>query len=223
MPKRAIIFANGHLPDLEAAHRLIRPDDFLIAADGGTRHALALGLLPSIVIGDLDSLTPDDGQRLEGSGVEIRQHPPNKDETDLELALRLALDTGYRSILVLAALGGRLDQTLGNLAMLTAPSLVEVDVRLDDGVEEAFFVRTQDKASPLEANRRVEGCPGDTVSLIPWGSPTEGVITEGLRWPLRGETLYPDKTRGISNELLVETARVAVQSGLLLIIHHRSS
>jgi thiamine pyrophosphokinase len=217
--KRAIIFVNGHLPDLEAARRLIRPDDFLIAADGGTRHALALGLLPSIVIGDLDSVTADDRRRLEGSGVEIRQYPPDKNETDLELALRIALEAGYSSILVLAALGGRLDQTLSNLALLTDPSLAEVDVRLDDGIEEAFFVRTQAKASPRGASRRVEGCPGDTVSLIPWGGLAEGVTTDGLRWPLRGETLHPDKTRGISNEMLAEIATISLKSGLLLVIH----
>jgi thiamine pyrophosphokinase len=220
--KRAIIFVNGHLPDLEAARRLIRPDDFLIAADGGTRHALALGLLPSVVVGDLDSVTADDRRRLEGSGVEIRQYPPDKNETDLELALRTALGAGYRSIFVLAALGGRLDQTLGNLALLTDPSLAEVDVRLDDGIEEAFFVRTQAKASPRGASRRVEGCPGDTVSLIPWGGLAEGVTTDGLRWPLRGETLHPDKTRGISNEMLAEIATISLKSGLLLVIHRHT-
>ena len=214
MTERAIIFVNGHLPDFEAARCLIRPDDFLIAADGGTCHALALGLLPSIVIGDLDSLTPDDRQRLEGSGVEIRQYPPDKNETDLELALRTALEADYRSILILAALGDRLDQTLGNLALLTAPSLVEVDVRLDDGVEEAYFVRTQ---------ADIQGCPGDTVSLIPWGGLSEGVTTEGLRWPLRGETLRPDKTRGMSNEMLAEIATISLKSGLLLVIHRRQN
>lgn len=212
--KRAIIFANGHLPDLEPARRLIRADDFIIAADGGTRHALALGLLPSIVIGDLDSLTSDDRQRLEGSGVKFRLYPPDKNETDLELALRFALEAGYRSILILAALGGRLDQSLGNLALLTDPSLAEVDVRLDDGIEEVFFVRKQ---------ADIQGRPGDTVSLLPWGSPAGGVTTEGLRWPLRGETLYPDKTRGVSNEMLGETASVTIQSGLLLVVHRRQN
>jgi len=211
---RAIIFANGHLPDLEPARHLIRGDDFLIAADGGMRHILALGLLPSIVIGDLDSLTPDDRQRLEGgSGVEIRQYPRDKNETDLELALRAALDAGYCSLLVLAALGGRLDQTIANLSLLTAPRLSTLDVRLDDGVEEAFFVR--DRAA-------ISGKPGDTVSLLPWGSPAQGVTTEGLRWPLRGETLYSDKTRGISNELLAETATISLKSGLLLVIHRHT-
>ena len=212
--KRAIIFANGHLPDLEPARRLICPEDALIAADGGTQHILALGLLPSLVIGDLDSLAADNRRRLEGSSVEIRQYPRDKNETDLELALHSALDEGYRSILILAALGGRLDQSLGNLALLTDPSLAEVDVRLDDGIEEVFFVRKQ---------ADIQGRPGDTVSLLPWGGPAEGVTTEGLRWPLRGETLYPDKTRGVSNEMLGETASVTIQSGLLLVVHRRQN
>ncbi|MBA4379688.1 MAG: thiamine diphosphokinase, partial [Anaerolinea sp.] len=110
--KRAIIFANGHLPDLEPARRLIRPGDTLIAADGGTRYILALGLLPSVVIGDLDSLTTDDKQRLEESGIQIRQYPRDKDDTDLALALHYAVEAGHREILVVAALGGRLDQSL---------------------------------------------------------------------------------------------------------------
>ena len=212
---RALVFVNGHLPDLEAARRLIRTEDTLIAADGGTRHILALGLLPSIVIGDLDSLAADDRQRLEGLlGVDIRQYPSDKNETDLELALRLTRDSGYRSILILAALGGRLDQTLGNLSLLTDPSLAEMDVRLDDGVEEALFVRSRAAFS---------GRPGEAVSLIPWGGPAGGVTTEGLRWLLHGETLYPDKTRGISNKMLGETASVALQSGLLLVVHRRQS
>ncbi len=215
MPEnRALIFANGHLPDLEAARRLIRPGDTLIAADGGMRHLLALGMLPSVVIGDLDSLTTDDRRQLEESGAEIRQYPRDKDETDLELALRLSLEAGQRSILVVGGLGGRLDQSLGNLALLTDPSLAKIDLRLDDGVEEAFFVRDRCE---------VRGRAGDIVSLLPWGSPAEGVTTDGLRWSLCSERLYPDQTRGVSNELLGETASISIQSGLILVIHRRQS
>ncbi|MDP3184389.1 MAG: thiamine diphosphokinase [Anaerolineales bacterium] len=218
---RAVIFVNGHLPDLEPARRLIHPGDTLIAADGGTRYILALGLLPSVVIGDLDSLTTDDKQRLEESGIEIRQYPRDKDDTDLALALHYAVEAGHREILVVAALGGRLDQSLGNLALLTDPSLAEIDVRLDDGVEEAFFVRGRCEASPRGASREVRGRAGDILSLLPWGGPAEGVKTEGLRWPLPGESLYPHRTRGISNEMLGESAIVSLESGLLLCIHRR--
>ena len=224
---RCIIFANGILPDLAAARRLIRPDDLILAADGGTRHALDLGLTPSIVIGDLDSLTFDPSttlraglQPLTDLGTKFIQRPRDKDETDLELALDYAIQNGCREIVIVAALGGRLDQTLGNLALLTdprhKPALSEVegslDTRLDDGVEQTFFCRDRSE---------IEGRRGDLVSLIPWGGEVRGVRTQGLRWPLSDETLLPHKTRGISNELLGETASVEIESGLLLIVHRR--
>ncbi len=207
---RAVIFVNGRIPDLEQARRLTRPGDTLVAADGGTRHILALGLIPSVVIGDLDSLTDDDRRKLDAAGTEIRRFPRDKNKTDFELALQYTLEAGHHEILIVAALGNRLDQTLGNLALLTDPSLAGLQIRVDDGVEQAFFASTL---------AQVEGHPADPVSLIPWGRKATGVITEGLRWPLRGETLYPYKTRGISNELLGETASVSLKSGLLLIVH----
>jgi len=208
---RCIIFANGRLPDLTAARGVIRAEDTLIGADGGTRHALDLGLRPSLIIGDLDSVTFD----LEGlarAGTRIIQHPKDKNETDLELALEQAVELGHREIVILGALGGRLDQTLGNLSLLTNSQYASLDIRLDDGVEEAFFLRNQ---------AVISGEPGDLVSLIPWGEEVGGIQTEGLRWPLKGETLQPYKTRGISNEMTGSTAGVKVESGLLLVIHRR--
>jgi thiamine pyrophosphokinase len=209
---RAVIYVNGHIPDLETVRRLIRPGDTILAADGGSRHALALELTPSVVIGDLDSLTGDDMRKLEIDGTEIHRRPRDKNETDFELALQYAVEAGYREILVVAALGYRLDHTLGNLSLLTDPLLSTFDVRLDDGVEEVFFTR---------GRCQVRGAAGDIVSLIPWGAEVTGVVTDGLRWPLGGETLHPHRTRGISNELLGETASVNLKSGLLLIVHSR--
>ena len=211
---RLIIFANGIVPELESARRLLQAGDFLIAADGGTRHVLALGLFPSIVIGDLDSLTQDDRRRLDAKGVEIQQYSRDKAETDLELAFHYACTSGYREILVIGALGGRLDQTLGNLSLLTKPEFATLNVRIDDGVEEAFITR---------GRCVVHGKPGDIVSLIPWSGEVRGVCTEGLRWPLLEETLFPEKTRGISNEMARETATISQKSGLLLVIHHRQA
>ena len=211
---RLVIFANGIIPGLGSARRLIQAGDVLIAADGGTRHILALGLFPSIVIGDLDSLTQDDRRQLEAKGVEIQQYSRDKDRTDLELAFHYACTGGYREILVIGALGGRLDQTLGNLSLLTNPEFATLNVRIDDGVEEAFITRDQCE---------VHGKPGDIVSLIPWSGEVSGVCTEGLHWPLQDETLFPDKTRGISNEMTCETAAISQKSGLLLVIHHRQA
>lgn len=209
---RTIIFANGTLPDPDSARRLVRADDLILAADGGTRHALALGLTPSIIIGDFDSIMPEERRKMKEADVQLIQHPRDKNETDLELALDYAIGTGSREIVIVAALGGRLDQTLGNIALLTDSRLSTFDFRLDDGVEETFFVR--DRA-------QVEGRRGDLVSLIPWGGEVRSVRTEGLRWPLSDETLLPHKTRGISNEMTGEVANIQIQSGLLLIVHRR--
>jgi thiamine pyrophosphokinase len=207
---RAVIFVNGRIPDLEQVRKLIHPNDHIFAADGGTRHALALGLLPSLVIGDLDSLSPDDRLKLEAARTEIRLYPRSKDETDFELALDYSVSAGFTEILVIGALGNRLDQTLGNLALLTDPPLEGLNVRVDDGAEEAWFIHAQS---------RVEGQKGDVVSLIPWGGEVTGITTIGLRWPLNGETLHPAKSRGLSNELLGESASISLESGLLLVIH----
>ncbi len=221
-PTRAVIFANGTLPDPEAARRLLRPGDTLLAADGGTHHLLALGRIPAVVIGDLDSVTDEERRLLDQAGASVRKYPRDKDETDLELAMRHAVETGHRQILVVGGLGGRLDQALGNLSLLADPARGTLDVRLDDGVEEAFFVHPGRRSRVRGGGREVRGSPGEIVSLIPWGSPAEGVVTEGLRWPLHGETLFPHRTRGVSNELTGETASVTLTAGLLLVVHRRN-
>lgn len=211
---RAIIFANGYLPNLEKARAIIRADDIIIAADGGTRHALALGLRPDLIIGDLDSITEDERQKMESAGVKIVKYSRDKNETDLELAIQQALDVKSEQIIIVAALGGRLDQTLANLALISDIRFAHLDARLDDGVEEASFCRAQ---------LRVWGKSGDVVSLIPWQGAVKVIRTENLKWPLHHEMLYPEKSRGVSNEMTSDTARIEIESGLLLVVHRRNS
>jgi thiamine pyrophosphokinase len=216
---RAVIFANGQLSDIEAARSLLQADDYLIAADGGANHLMKMGILPDIVIGDLDSVDENALFELKSAGVAIQQYSEDKDETDIELALRYAVELRPSAILIIGALGGRLDQTLANLSILTDPTLSGLDIRLDDGVEQAFFCRA---SAAKGGQAEVRGRGGDIVSLIPWLAPVEGVTTEGLQWPLYAETLYPDKSRGISNAMLADTASVRIQAGLLLVVHRRT-
>ena len=217
---RIVIFANGGVPSLGTARALLQADDYIIAADGGANHLLAMGILPEVVIGDLDSINEDTLFELTNAEVTIEQYSEDKDETDIELALHYAVELHPSAILIVGALGGRLDQTLANLSVLTDPTLPAIDVRLDDGVEEAFFCRA---SAGKGGQAEVRGRSGDVVSLIPWHGPVEAVITEGLQWPLYGETLYPDRSRGVSNVLLGDTASIRIQSGLLLIVHRRQT
>jgi thiamine pyrophosphokinase len=215
MTMRAIVFANGEFPDPQSARKLLRPGDLIVAADGGTRHALAAGVTPDIVIGDLDSLSPETRARLEAAGTRIVRFSPRKDETDLELALLHTAQEGATEIVILAALGGRLDQTVANVLLLALPELKGLAVRIVEGAQEAFLIH----------NRAIiAGQPGDTVSLIPLGGDAVGVTAEGLEWPLCEDTLRFGPARGVSNVLTTERASVRVLRGsLLCIVTHASS
>ena len=211
---RAIIFANGEFPHPQTARDLLHPGDLIIAADGGTRHALTAAATPQVVIGDLDSISPADQARVENSGARIIRLSPRKDETDLELALLYAVRQGATEIIVLAALGGRLDQTIANVLLLSLPELAGLDVRIVEGAQEAFLIR---------GAATITGRPGDTVSLIPLGGAATGVTSDGLEWSLREETLHFGPARGVSNLLTSEQARVRVRRGMLLcVVTHAS-
>ena len=212
--QRIIIFANGELPDLEKARLLLRSDDYIICADGGTRHAVALDIEPHLIIGDMDSAEKGQLQALQRADILLELFPHDKNETDLELAIQRAIGLNPGQILVMGALGGRLDHTLGNIALLSDMLHPSLDIRLDDGVEQVLLCRDQ---------VQIHGASGDLVSLIPWQGSVSGIRTESLKWALDNETLYPDKTRGLSNEMLGETASVSIASGLLLVVHRRKS
>jgi thiamine pyrophosphokinase len=206
---RAVIFANGTFTDPRQARDLLRADDLIIAVDGGTRYAWQVGVDPELVIGDLDSLTGEEQERLRSSGAEVSSFSPHKDRTDLELALLRASSEGADEILILAALGGRLDQSIANLLLLTLPELADCDVRIVQGAQVAFVIRDE---------ALIEGRRGDTVSLIPLGGDALGVTAQGLAWPLDDDVLRFGPARGISNVLTREQASVRVRQGLLLCV-----
>ena len=211
---RAIIFANTELHDRDAAKRLIQPGDVLIAADGGARNCLALGLTPSVVIGDFDSLSEQEQSQLESTGAQLIRHSARKDETDLELALLHAKSLEADEVIVLAGLGARWDQSLANLLLPTHPHLEGLDITFIDGNQLICTIYDQ---------RRIKGNPGDTVSLLPIGGDVTGVITMNLEYPLSDETLFFGTTRGMSNVLVENEASITIKSGVLLCVLIRKS
>lgn len=217
MHKRAVIFANGELCDAKKISEQIVSSDFLIAVDGGHHHMNSLGLIPDLVIGDLDSIQKKELIQLQNSGVEILKFPSEKDETDLELALREATTRGYLNILIVAGLGGRLDQTLGNLSLLKANFLANSLIKLDDGYEEVWNLKKSTYPKGLQINGEI----GDVVSLLSFGSETKGINTEGLKYALARENLLLYQTRGVSNEMVESKAKVSLTDGELIVIHTR--
>ncbi len=210
---RVLIFANGDLnPGPQVDQALEGAGEALIiAADGGARHALALGLAPHIVIGDMDSLSEEELAHCAMLGATLLRYPPAKDETDLELALLYAAGHGAETVRVLGAMGGRLDQTLANILLLTLPALRGRDVRLIAGRQTAWLL--------WPGEHRLTGQQGDTLSLIPLGGEVTGIVTTGLAYPLRNETLSFGPARGISNVFAAETATIRLAAGMLLAVH----
>jgi thiamine pyrophosphokinase len=215
LQKPALIFANGDINDGPMVRRALDAtasiQPYVVAADGGARVALHFGYQPDIVIGDLDSLSPEEVSSLRSQSVEIEQHPAAKDETDLELALLHCAAQGCEWLRVIGSLGDRFDQTLANVYLLALPALFGRNVKLVAGRQELYLLHP--------GRHRILGEEGDTVSLLPLGGAVSGIVTEGLQYPLRDETLYFGPARGVSNVMLANEASLATDDGTLLIVH----
>ncbi len=210
----SLIVANGPAPSLDQLRREAEDADLVIAADGGTAHILAAKLFPDLVIGDLDSVTREALDALRDAEVEVLKFPTHKNETDLELAVAEAVKRGATSVTIIAAVGGRLDQTLANVFLLALPQFAGIPIRIVTGREEAFLVRNQ---------ALIHGAVGDTVSLIPLTPQVRGVTTRGLEYPLQDAVLRFGPTLGVSNRLYGEEGMVALREGLLLVVHEMAA
>jgi thiamine pyrophosphokinase len=209
----AVLFANGDFndgPAVRAALALSGPR-IVIAADGGLRHVEQLGLTADLVVGDMDSVEPEALLRAEKAGAQIVRASPRKDETDLELALLAAAARGCIRLRVIGAVGSRLDQTLANVYLLALPSLRGCDVA------SVSFAQTIWLARP--GTVLVRGSAGDTLSLLPIDGDAEEITTQGLEYPLRGETLHFGPARGVSNVMTQQEAEIRFKRGLLLLVH----
>ncbi|MFC1975691.1 thiamine diphosphokinase [Chloroflexota bacterium] len=209
---RIVIFANGILSQPDLIRARLRPTDRIYCADGGTRHALALGLTPHAIIGDLDSLSPEIVAQMEAAKVVIHRHPGRKDKTDLELALQLAVAEEPDEILLLTVLGGRLDQMLANILLLARPEYAPVQLTLADGPYWAMLLRAHQSIT-------IPGRPGDTLSLIPLTPTVSRVSLTGVEWPLEKVVLSFGDTFTVSNTLTTGQAIVQIGEGLVLVVH----
>lgn len=209
---RIVIFANGNLTEPHRLRRRLHPSDRIFCADGGTVHALALGLTPEVIIGDLDSLPPELTAQMESAGVTFQRHPARKDQTDLELAFQTAVAAGADEILLVTALGGRLDQMLANIFLLARPEYVPARLTLVDGSQSATVLRSHQTLT-------LTGQPGDTLSLVPLTPTVHGVNLSGVEWPLVEATLSFGSTWSISNAFTVPQATLRIGEGMVLVVH----
>jgi thiamine pyrophosphokinase len=207
-----LIFANGDFTEGDWLQPYLQQAQTIIAANGGLTHVERLGLRPDCLVGDMDSLTAE--QKTAVANVKKITYPADKDETDLELALLYAIEQ-YPGVKVgvVAAFGGRIDQTVANLLLLTHPRLQNQSIVLLSPHQRSWLL------TPSRSPASIEGAVGDLVSLLSLGGDALVAYTDGLHWPLVEERLTFGPARGVSNKMTAATATVALTSGQLLIVH----
>lgn len=206
--KPGLVLLAGDLFDFDIARR---DWAFIVAADGGARHALSQKVRLDHVIGDFDSLTPQELDVLAAAGVPTTRLPRDKDLTDGEAAVRWALtNTGADEIVIAGGLGGRFDHALGSLVLLEQLARGGRRGCVTDG-RQTVYLLVQDLVVP--------GRPGDQISIVPLTPQVTGVSATGVRWPLQGATLSAASTLSISNELTDRSARFAVAQGRAVVVH----
>lgn len=211
--KRAVIFVNGNLSDLSQAQDIITDEDYLIAADGGVKYILKLGLMPNAVIGDFDSISPALQKKLLQKNIELIKHPRKKDETDFELALQLTLKRKFNKIIIFGILGDRIDHLLANIFLITKMQIENplIKIKIIEGNKEIFV---------LNKKIIINGKIGDEVSIIPISEKLENIVTVGLEYKLYHENLFFGSTRGISNFMVKTSAKITASNGTAVIEHN---
>jgi thiamine pyrophosphokinase len=208
---RAAVFLNGAPDPPYLLRQAARSADLIVAADGGARHALEAGILPGVVVGDMDSLGEEKARSIEGQGAVLERHPAKKDKMDGHLALLAARERGATEAAILCASGGSIAAFFALPHLLLLAERIGLAAVVVAGWGVAFVVEN--------GSKRLDGAPGDGVSVFPVVGPAEGVTLESMAYPLRDARLEPGDTLGFHNELTGGGARVEVRNGALLVIH----
>jgi thiamine pyrophosphokinase len=207
-----LIFANGDLTEPPELPDLLARADLIIAADGGANSCRCLGIIPDVLIGDLDSIDPAILKEFQEKAVAIHRHPPRKDATDLELALDFAMIQGARQVWLFGGLGGRWDMSLANVLLAAQEKYKTLSFTIPGP---ACLLHILHPGEPFT----LSGSVGQTVSLLPLRGDVRGLTLHGFAYPLHDATLPFGTTRGISNVLNEPAATVQFHGGVLLCIH----
>jgi thiamine pyrophosphokinase len=209
MEKCVIVGAGECSPQSLRELLKLNENDMCIAADGGLDYLLQAGISPQLVIGDMDSLS--DSERLKP--YDTRLYPPEKDDTDMLLAIKEGLNRGYKYFEIYGALGGRLDHTFANLQCMEYLINNGAKGRLI-GDKGCLVVMLKGEDITFKATNHQKG---QRISIFSYGREAHGVTIKGLKYTANNITLKSDFPIGVSNEFIGEDAYIKVNEGILMI------
>ncbi len=174
----------------------------VICADGGLLIAQKLGLSPDFLIGDYDSMKIPTG--------DVIKLPMEKDMTDTEAAIDLAVSKGFTDITLLGGLGGRFDHTMGNIGMLAKFCGSDTKLFIADGQNYLFMIAPGTYTVPKNDYTY--------MGILSYGNAAENVTLRGVKYPLTNHYLTNETTLGVSNEIEGEFATISFTKGRLLVV-----
>lgn len=207
----AVVVVTGAAPLRRAAVDALPTDAVVIACDGALDHALAAGIHPSILIGDLDSVSSDALDWAERHAT-IDRFDPDKDHTDTELALRRAADLNPNRLVLLSGGGDRLDHTLAAITALGHRCLTSIPTI------DAWWGGQRLRILHGPGRTTLDLPIGSTLSLIALHGLCTGVTISGVRWPLDAADVAPGLGLGISNETTEPTVALSISAGVLTVV-----
>jgi len=213
MKKIIIVVTGGQIRDpafLQLKLSEMKPSA-IICADSGARHLYSLGVIPDVIIGDMDSLAPEMQSYFEGKKCRFIRYPEAKDETDTQLALEHAFCMAPEEVYVFGAFGSRIDHVMANISLLVLGAKKNTHITLIDEWCEAVVVTRE---------YVILGEIGQTVSLLPLSDKVTGITLEGFEYPLENGVMEIGKPYGISNRLIAAKGVISVKTGYLLVIRY---
>jgi thiamine pyrophosphokinase len=207
--KTVLIVANGNSNSKLFYQKLSKKVDFIIGVDGGAGKLIKCGITPDLVVGDFDSIRDSELNLLKKKGVNILQFPEDKEYSDTDLAINVALKKHFDAFILSGMLYGRIDHMFFNASLLYP--------LLKKG-KDAYILEEREEIYITGGRRKIKTKKGNIVSLYPLTNVVQGVKTSGLKYQLSGKTLLKGKTLTLSNIAVSNVVQVEVKKGALLII-----
>lgn len=214
--KHFFVIAGGDIDDAFACHMIkVQKPDGMIAADKGMDFFYRNKIKPDFIIGDFDSADSESLSYFKGqSEIQIKKLLPEKNDTDTEAAVRLAISLGAEQITLLGVTGSRLDHVLGNIELLGIGLKERIPIALLDAHNRIQMI---DKGITIAKSEQ----HGKYVSLLPYTDKVSHLTLRGFKYPLLDASLESFCTLGISNEIVEEEAEIIFESGILLVVESK--
>ena len=206
---KGLIICGGSVEDTQYLKRYLNDIDLVICADKGGLYAKQMGIMPHLLLGDMDSIPKDVLNYYKESNVEMELFPSEKDMTDSEIAIYRAVSMGCNELVIMGAVGSRIYHSVSNIFILK--KLLEKNIN-------AVIVNKDNEIRLINDSIELSKDEGYYVSLLPLTQKVTGITTKGLYYPLNDGELEFGISLGVSNEFVDDVAKISIKEGLLLVI-----